>query len=103
MVWHDAYAHKYPMGETDLDPEFVAKPMTEQLGKVVDSVGNPKPITALYTDDGYQVDITGAEAQTILRSIQYVPTQKRLDYLKQLQSSTGLCRVINRLRGFDNE
>jgi hypothetical protein len=101
-MWHDAYAHKYPAGDMNWDKEFDQTPMVEQLGKVVDSIGNPKPITALYTDDGYQVDITGAEAQTILKSIQYVPTSNRLAYLKKLQSSTGLCDLINRIRGYGN-
>jgi hypothetical protein len=103
MVWHDAFAHKGPVGEMDWDPEYKETPMVEQLGKVVDSIGNPRPIEHVYTDDGYQVGITGAEAQTILRSIQYVTTQNRLKYLKHLQSSNGLCRAINNIRGYRDE
>jgi hypothetical protein len=112
-MWHDAYAFQGPCGEMEFDEGFKCESIVMQLSKIIDSAGivpgvdlpakKYKPITSVTTDDGYMVSVTAQEAQTILRSIQYVPTPKRLDYLKRLQSSTGLCDAIDRIRGYDNE
>ena len=102
-MWHDAFAYQGPVGEMDWDDEFTAPPMYEQLGKVLDSVGNPRPIEWVTTDDGYQVRISAYEAQTILNSVNKVPSKERLNYLKKLQNSEGLCKAIELIRGFDNE
>ena len=101
-MWHDAFAHKFPVGDMDWDPEYEQTPMYEQLGKVVDSVGNPRPIEWVTTDDGYQVRVSGREAQLIMQSVQHVPVKNRSAYLAKIQRSYGLCEAINLIRGYES-
>lgn len=106
MVWHDAFAHRYPIGDTDLDPDYKEKSMVEQLMKVIDSESARdavppkkfKPIEWVYTDDGYQVRVTAFEAQTILNSVPKVPLKDRPAYLRRIQNSPGLCQAIEYIR-----
>lgn len=100
-MWHDAFAHKFPVGEMDWDEEFTAPPMYEQLGKVVDSTGNPRPIDWVTTDDGYQVRVSAREAQLIMQSVQHVAVKKRVEYLRKIQNSAGLCDAIELIRGYE--
>jgi hypothetical protein len=101
-MWYDAFAFQGPCGDMDWDEEFVAPPMYEQLGKVVDSIGNPKPIKWVTTDDGYQIRVTGREAQLIIKSIQHVPVKKRVDYLRKIQQSPGLIEAIEIIRSYES-
>ena len=41
-----------PADTDDLDPDFKQAPMIMQVGKVLDSRGNPNPVKHLTTDDG---------------------------------------------------
>lgn len=100
-MWHNAYTYKGPCGEMDFDEEFIAVPMIEQLEKVVDSLDNPHHIEWVTCDDGYQIRVTAAEAQVILRTIQTVPVEDRLNFLKQIQSSDGLAAAIKTMRNYN--
>ena len=56
--------------ELDIDDEgdgnsFTQKTMYDQLGKVLDSQGNPTPVTAVTTDDGKQLKVTPQQAKTL--------------------------------------
>jgi len=48
-----------------LDKEFKQDTMFNQLGKVLDSRGNPNPITHVTTDDGEKHPITAQQAKAL--------------------------------------
>ena len=51
--------------DADMDKEFKQTPMITQVGKVLDSRGNPNPTTQLTSDSGKKYKITTAHAQAI--------------------------------------
>ena len=48
-----------------MDPEFKQTPMIIQVGKVIDSRGNPNPIKSVKADDGKEHPITPDQLQTM--------------------------------------
>lgn len=51
------------MNEDILDPSFKETQMIIQLRKVVDSIGNPRPLSSVKTDDGDEVPVTTEQAK----------------------------------------
>ena len=51
--------------EAGMDKGFKKEPMITQLGKVLDSRGNPNPIKKVVSDSGKKYDITPEKAQTL--------------------------------------
>ena len=51
--------------EAGMDKEFKKEPMIMQLGKVLDSRGNPNPIKHVVSDSGKMYDINPQQAQTL--------------------------------------
>ena len=51
--------------EAGMDKEFKKEPMIMQLGKVLDSRGNPNPIKHVVSDSGKKYEITPQQAQTL--------------------------------------
>ena len=51
--------------EAGMDKEFKKEPMIIQLGKVLDSRGNPNPVKHVVSDSGKKYDITPQQAQTL--------------------------------------
>ena len=58
--------------EAGMDKGFKKEPMITQLGKVLDSRGNPNPIKKVVSDSGKKYDITPEKAQTLkMMSVSY--------------------------------
>src|SRR6056300_1509574 len=57
----------------DTDKGFNAPAMVDQLGKILDSRGNPNPITSVKTDDGKEVKITMDQASTLMALLKREP------------------------------
>tara|TARA_B100000900_G_scaffold408643_1_gene423233 strand:+ start:3602 stop:4033 length:432 start_codon:yes stop_codon:yes gene_type:complete len=51
--------------EAGMDKEFKKEPMIIQLGKVLDSRGNPNPVKHVVSDSGKKYDISPGQAQTL--------------------------------------
>ena len=105
-MWHDAYAYNGECGEMDFDPEFVSKPIMEQLGKILDSesareVVDPKkfkPVNTVVTDDGHEIMVHPKEAKMIRDGILNLDAKRRLEILKKIQTTEGLTKVLDSIR-----
>jgi hypothetical protein len=87
--------------ELDADDDehggFSQKPMYDQLGKVLDSAGNPKPVDTVTTDDGKQHKVTPDQAR-ILRMLATTDKVKpivRDKFTKDIQTSNGLADFLD--------
>lgn len=79
----------------DLDPDFKQAPMITQLGKVLDSRGNPNPVDSVTTDDGKEHKITAQQASTIkmFLTADYDIKVKR-QFTKDVQQSDTLSELL---------
>lgn len=83
--------------ELDKDDEgdgqgFKQPSMFDQLGKVLDSAGNPNPKTTVTTDDGKEHNVTPDQAR-MLRAFATTDKVKpivRTQFIKDIQMSNGL-------------
>jgi hypothetical protein len=105
-MWHDAYAMNGPCGEMDFDPEFKNTSLLEQLGKIIDSESAREvvdaerfnPVDTVTTDDGDVIKVTAEEAEVIRNAVLNVSAQKRLETIKNLQTTKGLTEVLKTVR-----
>jgi len=83
--------------ELDKDDEggagFKQEPMYVQLGKVLDSQGNPNPVDTVTTDDGKTFKVTADQAKA-LRMLLTIDSSKvkpqiKDRFTKDLQTSSG--------------
>ena len=75
-----------------LDPDFKQTPMIMQVGKVLDSRGNPNPIKSVTTDDGKEHPITPQQASVLkmlLTTDKVKPDVKR-QFTKDVQNADTL-------------
>jgi len=75
-----------------LDPDFKQTPMIMQVGKVLDSRGNPNPIKSVTTDDGKEHPITPQQASVLkmlLTTDKVKPAVKR-QFTKDVQNAETL-------------
>ena len=84
----------------DQEPEpegFKNEPMFVQLGKILDSQGNPKPVSTVTTDDGKEIEVTADQAKILrmLATTDKVKPMVRDRFLKDIQTSTGLIDFID--------
>lgn len=84
--------HGSELDKDDEDEGFKKERMFLQLGKIVDSRGNPKPLDSVKTDDGKVVKVTPMQAQVIMKYEQNVPQQggQKDKFMRMIQSSDGL-------------
>ena len=79
-----------------LDPDFKQTPMITQVGKVLDSRGNPNPIKTVTTDDGKQHKISPQQASVIkmlLTTDKVKPDVKRA-FTKDVQQADTLGMLL---------
>lgn len=87
--------------ELDADDEehggFAQKPMYDQLGKVIDSQGNPKPVDTVTTDDGKTFKVSGDQARMLrmLMTTDKVKPIVRDKFIKDIQTSHGLADFLD--------
>jgi hypothetical protein len=75
----------------DEEPGYKQTPMYDQLGKVLDSQGNPKPVDTVTTDDGKQFKVSGDQARVIrmLMTTDKVKPQVRTQFQRDMQNSSS--------------
>jgi len=83
--------------DAGLDKEFRQDTMFNQLGKVLDSRNNPKPITHVITDDGakHMVNPRQANALRMLATSDKIKPAVKLQFTKDIQTSKGLKRFLD--------
>ena len=88
--------------ELDIDDEgegagFVQKSMFDQLGKILDSQGNPNPVGTVMTDDGKELEVSPEQAKVLRMFIttDKVKTFVRSRFIRDIQSSNGLIDFLD--------
>jgi uncharacterized Fe-S center protein len=105
-MWYDSYAMHGECGEMDFDPAFKNASMMEQLGKILDSesareVVDPakfKAVNTVITDDGHEIMVHPKEAKMIRDGIFNLDSPRRLEIIKQIQTTEGLTKVLDTIR-----
>lgn len=77
--------------EADLGQDYKQKAMYDQLGKVLDSQGNPNPVDTVTTDDGKTFKVSGDQARVIrmLMTTDKVKPQVRTQFQRDMQNSNS--------------
>lgn len=86
--------------DDDEGAEFKAKRMFDQLGKVIDSRGNPNPLTTVTTDNGDEVEVSPQEAHMI-RGLEMRTSQQggqKEKFMRMIQTTDGLNKVLDMIR-----
>jgi hypothetical protein len=75
----------------DEEPGYSETPMYDQLGKVLDSQGNPKPVDTVKTDDGKMFKVSADQARVIrmLMTTDKVKPMVRTQFQKDMQQSSS--------------
>lgn len=79
-----------------LDRDFKQDAMFTQLGKILDSQGNPRPLDSVSTDDGKKLKVTARQAD-ILRKLMTNSQLKpmiRSQFTKDIQNSQTLSKFL---------
>jgi hypothetical protein len=79
-----------------MDKEFKQDSIFNQLGKILDSRGNPNPLDTVTTDDGKKFKVSMNQA-TVLRRLLTAPSVKpqvKLQFTKDLQQSEKLEKFL---------
>ena len=76
---------------------FSQAPMYDQLGKVLDSQGNPNPVNTVTTDDGKQLKVSPDQARVLrmLMTTDKVKPMVRTQFQKDLQNSNTLADFLD--------
>ena len=78
------------------DKEFKQDPMFNQMGKILDSRGNPRPLDTVITDDGKKHKVNFEQDKMIrmlLTAPQIKPDVKR-EFTKDIQNSETLEKFL---------
>jgi len=78
-------------------PGFKNETMFNQLGKVLDSQENPKPLNTVITDDGKKFKVTADQARMLrmLATTDKVKPQVRMQFTKDIQTANGLTDFLD--------
>ena len=76
---------------------FKQASMFDQLGKVLDSQGNPNPVNTVTTDDGQEHEVTGDQARMLrmFATTDKVKPIVRTQFIKDIQTSNGLIDFLD--------
>lgn len=91
----------FDLGDPDVDDDegegYKQAPMYDQLGKVIDSQGNPKPVNTVTTDDGKTLKVNADQARTIrmLMTTDKVKPQVRTQFQRDMQNSSSLVDFLD--------
>lgn len=78
--------------DDDADTGFSREAMFVQLGRILDSQGNPNPVDSVTTDDGQTVNVEPNEAKMLrmLATTDQIKPMIRDKFIKDIQNSSGL-------------
>jgi|TARA_B100000959_G_scaffold194819_1_gene203752 hypothetical protein len=83
--------------EPAYNKDFKQDSLFNQLGKVLDSQGNPKPVDTVITDDNKQFKVTVAQAQMLrnLMTSNQIKPALRGQFTRDAQGSTTLAKFLS--------
>lgn len=83
--------------DIDSGEGFKGEPMYVQLGKILDSQGNPKPVNTVTTDDGKTFKVSPPQAQMLrmLATTDKIKPMVRDKFTKDIQTSHGLADFVD--------
>lgn len=78
--------------DDDADTGFSREAMFVQLGRILDSQGNPKPVDSVITDDGqsHEVSVQQAKVLRMLATTDKIKPDVRSQFIKDIQTTLGL-------------
>lgn len=79
-----------------MDRDFKQDAMFTQLGKILDSQGNPRPLDTVITDDGKKFKVSARQADTLrkLMTSTQVKPMIRAQFTKDVQNSETLSKFL---------
>lgn len=74
------------------DTGFSRESMIIQLGRVLDSQGNPKPVNSVTTDDGDHHDVSPQQAKVLrmIATTDKIKPDLRAQFTRDIQTTSGL-------------
>lgn len=78
--------------DDDADTGFSREAMFVQLGRILDSQGNPRPVDSVTTDDGdhHNVSVQQAKVMRMLATTDKVKPDIRSQFIRDIQTTAGL-------------
>jgi len=85
------------LDQDDDEEGFKQASMFDQLGKVLDSRGNPNPKTTVTTDDGKEHKVTPQQAQMLrmMATAEKIKPMVRSKFINDIQKSNGLIDFLD--------
>lgn len=82
--------------DDDADTGFSREAMFVQLGRILDSQGNPKPVNSVVTDDGEEHDVSTQQAKVLrmLATTDKVKPDVRSQFIRDIQTTSGLAPFL---------
>jgi hypothetical protein len=86
--------------DDDYDPAKDGFSMVDQLGKVLDSRGNPNPLDSVKTRDGSEIKITADQAASLMRllkreTVNGTDRQEKEKFSRDITTKTGLTPFLD--------
>ena len=86
--------------DDDYDPEKDKFSMTKQLGKMLDSRGNPNPLNSVSTRDGAEMQLTMDQAANLMSLLKRPPVngtdrQEKEQFQKDISKKAGLTPFLD--------
>lgn len=83
--------------DAGLGAGYRQEPMFDQLGKILDSQGNPKPVDTVTTDDGKTFRVSPEQARVLrmIMTTDKVKPQVRTQFQKDIQTSQTLSDFVD--------
>ena len=78
------------------DKEFKQDSIFNQMGKILDSRGNPRPLDTVITDDGkkHKVDFNQAKMIRMLLTAPQIKPELKMKFTKDIQQSETLMKFL---------
>lgn len=83
--------------DNDADTGYARESMFIQLGRILDSQGNPKPVESVVTDDGDHIEVSPMEAKVLkmMATTDKVKPAIRQEFLNDIQTTKGLTHFLD--------
>lgn len=93
----DAFPWDDEDDDADLGTGFSKESMFDQLGKVLDSAGNPNPVKTVTTDDGKEFTVSADQAKMLrmFATTDKVKPNVRAQFIKDIQRSDTLHQFLD--------
>ena len=83
--------------DSDMDKEFKQMPMITQIGKILDSRGNPNPVTQLTSETGkkYKASVTHAQTLKMMLTTDAVKPNIKREFTLDIAQDELLSKMLS--------